>query len=296
MCTGAVSAGVAVDEHVRAIGDRALIADEPALPRVAVLAAHRARHVGHRLARIGHVLVVGIGTLPACGASQPALPVRLQVQRRRRLRERPVRERAPHVGAGLEHVRRRGGHVRRVVLEVRVEERLHHVAPELQRGVAREVQRPERARLVVDAAVPPRAEHEVAEVAVGVLRLERAVRRDRAVHVLLIPLRRDDHRRHGQRLLREDLIERLTLPVRVVRGVLADLRPERELIEAVRLRVVADRAGAAQHLVVIGARRAARACPRRAPRSGRRCSRGSSCGTRRCGTSRRPATRRPWGT
>ena len=47
------------------------------------------------------------------------------------------------------------------VLQVLIEERLQHVAAELQRGVAVPLQRPEIVAVVIDLAVTPRTHHQV---------------------------------------------------------------------------------------------------------------------------------------
>ena len=51
--------------------------------------------------------------------------------------------------------------LRRSVLQVLIEERLQHVAAELQRRVAVPLQRAEIEAVVVDLAVPPRPHHQV---------------------------------------------------------------------------------------------------------------------------------------
>ena len=69
--------------------------------------------------------------------------------------------------------------------------------------------------------------------------------------VLLIPLGCDNHGRHRQRLRTENAVERLILPVAIIRRVLRDLPPEGELIEPLLPREPARGPGTTHRLVVV---------------------------------------------
>ncbi len=168
-----------------------------------------------------------------------------------RARQRPALEPIPAVLAGVVDEDRRGLDARRALLQVLVEERLQHVAAELQRGVAIPLQRAERGAVVVHLAVAPRSHHQVVAIVGAILRLDLQPRLDRAPHVLLVPQALDPHGRHGQRLLRHHPDEVLALPEGVVGRVLAQLPPGHELIEAVRLREGPGRPEPPVHLVVV---------------------------------------------
>ncbi len=90
----------------------------------------------------------------------------------------------------------------------------------------------ERAPLPDHLAVVPRAHGEEDFVVPGILGLDRPVDRGRSVNVLLVPEAVDEHDRHLQGLLREELVHGLLPPVRVVTRVGQDLPPEAELLHA----------------------------------------------------------------
>src|SRR6185436_1812376 len=135
------------------------------------------------------------------------------------------------VRAGLERGHRSDVRLRRAVLEVLREERREDLLPEIERRIAAELDRAERAALVDLLAVMPGTDDEKDLVVRRVLRLDRFVDRRRAVDVLLIPEAVHDHHRNRERLGREDLVHRLIAPERVVRGMLEHLAPEPDLLE-----------------------------------------------------------------
>ena len=74
---------------------------------------------------------------------------------------------------------------------------------------------------------------------------------DGAVHVLLVPQALEPHRRHGRRPRDHRLVERLALPEGVIGGVRRQPVPEGQLLEAVRDRPIARRAGIEEILVIV---------------------------------------------
>ena len=87
--------------------------------------------------------------------------------------------------------------------------------------------------------VEPRAEHEEQVGVIARLRLERFIKRDVAVDVFLIPEAMHQHRGHRDPSGREELIEGLILPERIVRRMAHDLAGKGDLIETVQMRHVA---------------------------------------------------------
>ncbi len=85
----------------------------------------------------------------------------------------------------------------------------------------------------------------------GVLRLDGLVDGHRAVDVLLVPQAVHQHDRHLQRLLRQRLVHGLLAPERVVAGVIEDLPPEADLLEAALAAQLARRPGLHVHVVVV---------------------------------------------
>ena len=244
-----------VSQHVGAAVDEALVVHQPGRPHVAVAEHHGARHERHRLRGIGHVFVVLRLAVRRRFERQPAAGEQVQRLRLRcatlRTTLRPGLEPVPMVFAGVVDEDRRRVGLRCARDQVLVEERLQHVAAELQRGIAVPLQRTERRAVVVHLAVPPRAHDQVVAVVAGVARFHRLVAVDRAPHVLLVPQALQPHGRHLQRGFRHDLVQRLLLPESVVGRVLADFAPPRQLFEPGRARVVAGRAGAEEVAVVV---------------------------------------------
>lgn len=145
---------------------------------------------------------------------------------------------------------RRGG-FRRAIDQVLVEERAQHIVAELPRGIAIEVQRTQRAAVVIDLAVPPRPHHQVVERVAPVARLHRGIAVDGAPHVFLIPQALQPHRGHLQRRTRHHLVQCLLLPEAVVGGVFGELVPPRQLFQTRRLGEVTGRACAQEIAVVV---------------------------------------------
>ena len=237
--TGAVSTSETNETTSGRPGRFALIVDQPLRPRQTAVVTHRLdgpRPERHGLGRIGHVLFEGGAAGRRLGEAQPE--ARAQVERLRldraaaRAPGRPGRQTPPRVRAGLERRHGRDIRLRRAVLEVLVEERPQDLLPERAPGVAAELQGAERAGVLDLLPVVPGPHHEEHLVVGGVLRLERLVDGDGAVDVLLIPEPVHQHHRHGQRLRREDPVDGLVAPERVVGGVIEDLPPEADLFEA----------------------------------------------------------------
>ena len=127
--------------------------------------------------------------------------------------------------------------------------------PERLRRVAVELDRAERASLPDHLSVVPGSHDEKDHVVAGVLGLEHLVDRGRAVDVLLVPQAVDQHDRDLQGLLREELVDRLVPPVRVVRRMREDLPPEPELLHAAASPELARVAGRHVRVVVVVGRR-----------------------------------------
>ncbi len=240
-------------QHIRAAIDETLIVDQPGGPHAAVTEHNRARHERHRLGGVGHIF--GVLALPGFRRIERHRAASFQVQRlalRRaalRTTQGPVLQAIPVVGAGVVDQHRRRVGLGRAVHQVLVEERLQHVAAELQRGIAVELQRTQRGAAAIDLTMPPRPHHQIVAVVVGVARLHRRVAVDRTPHVFLIPQALQPHRRHFQRGARHDLVQRLELPERIVSRVLGELVPPRQLLQASGLGIGTDRTGA-QELAV----------------------------------------------
>ena len=141
----------------------------------------------------------------------------------------------PGVGARLvrQHPWRVG--LRRV-LQVVVEKGLHHLTPEPACGIARELDHPDAASLATPLPVIPGTEHEMNLLAFRILGCERLVKRWGAIDVFLVEEPADDHHRHGDRLFREQPVDRLLLPPGVISRVRRQLPPEAGLLQAVRSR------------------------------------------------------------
>nr|GEU28205.1 hypothetical protein [Tanacetum cinerariifolium] len=246
-----------VGQHVGAVRVAALVAHQPWRPHTAVGHAHRARHERHRLGRIGHVFVVRATGRGVLGRVEAEAEAGLQIHRFQRrgatvgARQRPLFQALPAVDARLIEQHRRRIGLRRAVLQVLVEERHHVVAPELERRIARELERAQVRAVVIDAAVAPRAHHQVIPVIGLILRLHCRVRGVGAVDILLVPVADHCHGGYLERLFGQDLVERLVLPVAVVGGMLEQLAREIEPVEAELPGVVAGRAGAQHALVIV---------------------------------------------
>jgi hypothetical protein len=78
----------------------------------------------------------------------------------------------------------------------------------------------------------PRSHHQKYFVVARVLRLDRFVHRNRAIDIFLVPEAMDQHHRHLQRFFREQLIDRLLLPERIVSRMLDQLPPESGLLQS----------------------------------------------------------------
>src|SRR5580704_3442892 len=86
------------------------------------------------------------------------------------------------------------------------------------------------------------------DLALG-LELEIAV--DGAPHVFLIPQPLEPHGGNLRRMLCDQLIERLSLPERIVTGMLHHSYIPGQLLEAVLARVIARRTGAAKLFIIV---------------------------------------------
>src|SRR5262249_48934889 len=145
----------------------ALILDKPARPDVALLVAHRLNRTPDerdRLGRVGDVLFMS--TLSVLGRLPSQLQTGTQIKRLSRgrlacpgpLRGRPGGITAPFVRAGLERGDRRDVGLRCIVLQIASEERCENLLSKIERGVAAELDGPERAAVADHLAVMPRAD------------------------------------------------------------------------------------------------------------------------------------------
>ena len=100
----------------------------------------------------------------------------------------------------------------------------------------------------------PRPHHQKHLVVIGIFRLDGFVHGDRAVNVFLIPQAVDEHDRHGQRFLREQLVDCLIAPECVVARVLDHLLPEPELLEAAPPSHLTGRSAAHELVELVGVR------------------------------------------
>ena len=194
------------------------------------------RTEGHGLGGVGDVLVErGIG---GRGGGEAQLETGIEIERRwfdgaaACATRRPGGEAAPSVGAGFEGGDRRDVGLGGAVFEILIEEGAQNFALELKRGVGVEFQRAEGAAVFDFLTVMPRAHDEEDFVVVGVFRLDGFVNGDGAVDVLLIPEAMDEHHGDFQGLGGENLVDGLFAPEGVVGGMVENLAPEADLLEA----------------------------------------------------------------
>src|SRR6202021_239875 len=127
------------------------------------------------------------------------------------------------------------------ILEVIVEEWLHDRAAKPGGGVAFEQDRADAASLAPPLTVGPRTQYQVDHAAVRILRRQRPIECRSAVDIFLIEQTADDHHRYGERLLREQLVECLVLPERVVGGMRRQRTPVTKLVQSMQGRHRAGR-------------------------------------------------------
>ncbi len=242
-------------QHVRPAIDETLVLDQPRRPHVAIAETHRARRERHRLGGIGNVFLES--ALAGRRRLERELAARAQVQRPGGgatplgAAARPVRQAVPAVLAGVVDQHRRRIRLRRAFDQVLIEERLEHVAAELQRGIAVELQRAQVACLVVDLAVPPRSHHQIIQVVAGIASFHRLVAVVRAPHVFLVPQALQPHGRDLQWCAGHLPIQCLLLPERVIGGMLGHLVPPRNLFQSMGPGIVAGRTGTQEGGVVV---------------------------------------------
>src|ERR1041385_3092196 len=106
-----------------------------------------------------------------------------------------------------------------------------NLAPKIERGVAAELQRAERASIVNRLPMGPRTHDQENFIIGGVLRFDGFLNRDRAVDVLLIPEAVHEHHRDFERFFGQGFIYRLFAPVKVVGRMFDDLFPKTKLFE-----------------------------------------------------------------
>ena len=150
----------------------------------------------------------------------------------------------------VDEYRRRIG-LRRSILQVLIEERFEHVAAELERCVAVPFQRSQSRAVVVHTAVAPRAHDQEVLCIPGVLRFGGQIAVNGAPHVFLIPQSLNPHCGNIQGLRSHDFVEGLRLPKHVVGGMLGNLAPPWQLIEACRAGKITSRSSAPEVLVIV---------------------------------------------
>ena len=233
-------------DDIGSVSDEALVADQPGRPHLPVAHVHRARHEGHGVRRIGDI-ARGAGLGGGCCAE---LAAGLQVHRRQRAGG-PFGRCLPFVAPGRIGDGGGGFDCGGAVLEIAIEKGLHRAGAELQPGITFEVERAKAGAVIIDTAVPPRADDEVQRA--GVLVGECLVYCRCAIAVFLVPLPDDKHGRHAQRAFGEQFVERLFLPVAVIGGVLHHLARRRELFEAEQRREITGRPGAEEDVILVAA-------------------------------------------
>ena len=124
-----------------------------------------------------------------------------------------------------------------------VEEGLHRADAELAAGIALELKVTEAPALIIDAAMAPGTDHQADHVILLVLRFQRLVDRWGAIAVLLVPLAHDQHGRHGQRALGQQLVDRLFLPIGIIGRMFEQLAHRGKCVEAIGASEVAGRSG-----------------------------------------------------
>ena len=138
----------------------------------------------------------------------------------------------PRVGAGF-----KGGDGREIgfgctVFEILREERSEDLPAEVDSGVAVEFQGAEGAAIADLLAVMPRAHDQEDFVVAGVLWLDGFVDGDCTVDVFLVPEAVYQHHGDFERLRSQNFVDRLITPESVIAGMLDDLPPEADLIQA----------------------------------------------------------------
>ena len=147
-----------------------------------------------------------------------------------------------------QHLRR--SRLRRIALQILIEERPQHIAPELGGCISIPTQRPKHVAFRIYLTVPPRAHHQIVMVDLtGLLQCQIAV--DCTPHVLLVPKPLKPHGWNGSRALRNEPIEGLSLPEGVVRRMLNDFLGPRQLVQSVLPSKVSGGPGATKRLVVV---------------------------------------------
>ena len=138
----------------------------------------------------------------------------------------------------------------RRILQVIVEERLHHRPPEPGRGVAFEMNLADTAAFAPCLTVVPGSQNQMHHFARRVLARQRLIERGSAVNILLIEEAADDQHRHSQRLFGQQLVHGLFLPERIVGGVVRDGAPKAKLLESAGSRYGAG--GTGSEVLIVG--------------------------------------------
>ena len=130
--------------------------------------------------------------------------------------KRPRGQLPPDVRPGFK--RRHGSDVRRrrVILQIMIEKRSQNLLAKIESRIAVEFQRPKFAAIANLLAVMPGTHHQKHFVVLRVLRLDRFIHRDRTVDVFLIPETVDQHYRHLERFLCQELVDGVRAPECVV--------------------------------------------------------------------------------
>ena len=111
-----------------------------------------------------------------------------------------------------------------------IEERSQNVLPKIERRVRVKLQSTKRAAVADLLTVVPWAHHQENFVVVRVFGFDRFVNRNRTVNVFLIPETVHQHHRNLQRFFRQQLINCLLPPERIVTRMFKQLAPETRLL------------------------------------------------------------------
>src|ERR1051326_6683297 len=111
------------------------------------------------------------------------------------------------------------------------EKRPQDVLTKIERSIAVKIQRAKLAAVRDLLPVIPRSDGEKHSVIIRIFRLDPLVDRDGSVDVFLVPKTRDQHYRNFQRLFRQQLVNCLIAPKRIVRRMFKQLPPKPGLFQ-----------------------------------------------------------------
>src|SRR4030095_15526303 len=122
--------------------------------------------------------------------------------------------------------------LRSAVLQILSEKRTEDFLAEVKGGVAAELYGAERTAVADHLTMMPWADYQQDLGVCRVLRFDGLVHREGAVNVFLVPQAVNEHHRRFQRLGGQQLVDGLVAPESVVGGMLDELVPKAQLIEA----------------------------------------------------------------